>query len=419
MPFTSTTTSNKLHFASQKIVQFVQISCVASMICLLAACSKPVEKVEEVRPVRAVMVGAGSADVLAEFSGELRPRVESRLGFRVAGKIVARKVDVGTVVKRGQLLMQLDGQDLALAQVQSSAGLRAAESSRDLARAELKRYTELRAENFVSQAVLDSKTTAYQGAQASYEQAAAAQKNQSNQSSYGSLLADVDGVVTEIDAEVGQVVAAGTPVVRVAQSGEIDAVIGIPEDKVNAIRNISDVRVRIWANPNSSIAGKLRELSPIADPVTRTYTVKIALPNDVKDIKLGMTAYVTFAAKTATSVLKLPTTALFQDKNVTSVWLVEQGHVRLVPIQVAGSAGEDVLVASGISAGQTVVTAGVNMLKEGQKVQILGAVQAANVTAPVTGSDSTSTPTSAVSVPALHPVAAVTDVFSASAGVTQ
>lgn len=339
---------------------------------LLAGCSKPVEKAEDIRPVRVVRLAAGNIDVLAEFPGDVRARVESRLGFRVGGKIVMRKVDVGTLVKRGQVLMQLDPQDLQLAQAQANAGLKAAESNRDLAKAEMKRYQELREKNFVSQAVLDAKETAFKAAQASFDQALAAYRNQSNQAGYANLVSDVDGVVTGVDAEVGQVVVAGSPVVRVAQAGEKEIVIGIPEDKVDTLRRITDVRVRTWAKPNEVIPGKLRELSPVADPATRTYTAKISIPNASADIKLGMTAYVTFAAKTQQAMIKLPLTALFHDKAATSVWAVENGTVKLVPVQVAGTSGNDILVAGGIAPGQTIVTAGVNLLKPGQKVKILG-----------------------------------------------
>ncbi len=348
---------------------------VASVLILaggIAGCSKPVPKAEDVRPVRVVQVAADNIDVIAQFPGEVRPRIESRLGFRVGGKIVARKVDVGSLVKRGQVLMQIDPQDLQLAQAQANAALKAAASNHELAGAELARYQELREKNFVSQAVLDGKAAAYQAARATYDQARAALQNQSNQTGYAMLVADVDGVVTAIDGEVGQVVAAGTPVVRVAQLGEKEIVISIPEDKVEALRRIADVRVRIWAKPNDIVAGKIREISPIADPATRTYTAKVAIPNATSDIKLGMTAYVTFADKTAQPVVKLPMTALLQDKNATAVWVVDQGAVRLVPVQVAGPAGNDIVIAGGIVPGQTVVTAGVNLLKPGQKVKILG-----------------------------------------------
>lgn len=339
---------------------------------LASGCSKPIEKAEEIRPVRVMKLQSSNVDVDAEFPGEVRARIESRLGFRVGGKIVSRKVDVGTVVKRGQILMQLDPQDLQLAQAQSIAGLRASESNRDLAKAELKRYQDLRDKNFVSQALLDSKETAYKAAQASYEQAAAANKNQSNQTAYTTLVADADGVVTGVDAEVGQVVAAGSPVVRVAQLCEKEIVIGIPEDKVDTLRRVSDVKVRIWAHPNDLIDGKIREISPIADPVTRTFTAKVSIPAAPADVRLGMTAYVNFASKTTTPWIKVPLTALFQDKGGSAVWVVENNTAKLVPVQTAAPAGNDILLSGGVGNGQVVVTAGVNSLKPGQKVSILG-----------------------------------------------
>ena len=339
---------------------------------LLSACSKSVDKVEDIRPVRAVKAVADNADISAEFSGEVRPRIESKLGFRVGGKIISRKVDVGTAVKRGQVLMQLDPQDLALAQTQAKAGLSAAESNRDLARAEMRRFQELREKNFVASSALESKEATYKAAQSNYEQALAVFKNQTNQAAYTSLVADLDGVVTAIDVEVGQVVAAGASVMRVAQDGEMDMVIGIPEDKVNTIREIKDIRVRLWVNPNENIAATLRELSPIADPVTRTYTAKLALPSTTKNIKLGMTASVSFVVKNPSSMIRLPLTALFQEKNATFVWVVEAGVVKLFPVRLGGSSGQDVLLAGGVAVGQMVVTAGVNLLKPGQKVTILG-----------------------------------------------
>lgn len=346
-------------------------------VVLLSACSKPQEKKEDIRPVRTVQAVLQDSQSVAEFAGEVRPRVESKLGFRVPGKIIERKVDVGAPVKRGQVLMRLDPQDLLLGQAQAKAGLAAAESNRDLAKAELKRYQELRDKNFVAQAILDAKASAFRAAQSSYEQAAAGFSNQTNQANYTSLVADVDGVVTAIDAEIGQVVAAGTPVVRVAKAGEMEVVVGVPEDKINRIRQMVDVKVRLWAKPSDIMNGKLRELSPIADPVTRTYTAKVSIPETAKDVRLGMTADVSFGMKNPQQLIRLPLTALFQEKNVSSVWVVENDAVRLVPVQLATTTGEDILIASGINSGQQVVTAGVNLLKAGQKVKILG-VEARN-----------------------------------------
>jgi RND family efflux transporter MFP subunit len=344
----------------------------ASALALLGACSKQAEKTEDIRPVRAISLVSSDVDVNAEFSGEVKARVESRLGFRVGGKIVSRKVDAGSLVKKGQVLMQLDPQDLQLSQAQALANLRAAETNRDLAKAELQRYQELRSKSFVSQAVLDAKESTYKAAQANVDAAQAGYRGQSNQAGYASLLADVDGVVTAVNAEIGQVVAAGTPVVNVAKSGEKEIVIGIPEDKVDSLRRVPDVQVRLWADPKNHVLGKIREISPVADPSTRTYTVKVSIPDSLAEAKLGMTAVVQFASKTPTPQIKVPLTALFYEKKATSVWIVEQGAVKLVPVTIGGVEGNDIVLAAGVKAGQTVVTAGVNLLKPGQKVKILG-----------------------------------------------
>lgn len=377
-------------FSPKKLRSFpILTSCIVLSPALLAGCQKETPKTEDIRPVRAIVLQSSDIDVNTEFSGEVRARVESRLGFRVGGKIVARSVDVGATVKKGQQLMQLDPQDLKLSQAQAMAALRSAETARDFAKAELKRYQDLKGQNFVSQTVLDSKDSAYKSAQANVEAAQAAYRGQSNQAGYASLVADIDGVVTAVNAEVGQVVAAGTPVVQVAKSGDKEVVIGVPEDQVDRMKTISDVRVRLWANPQLSVPGKIREVSPAADPATRTYTVKVTVPETLP-AKLGMTAVVLFMSKTPQPLIKVPMTALFYEKSSTSVWVVENGAVKLTPVTSGGIAGNDLILASGVKSGQTIVTAGVNVLKPGQKVKILGddapKVQpAANQPAPVVG----------------------------------
>ena len=340
---------------------------------VLAACSKPAPPAEDVRPVRVLALAAGTAGERLEFSGDVRPRYESQLGFRVGGKIVERKVDVGAIVKRGDVLMRLDPQDLRLAESQARATLRAAETERDLARADYKRHVELRSQNFVSQALLDARQSALKAAQANVDAARAGLRGQSNQSNYTSLAADADGVVTAIEAEVGQVVQPGTPVVRVARTVEKEVVIGIPEDKVGQLRAAGEVVVRLWANEAVAIPGKIREISPVADPATRTYTVKVALPESA-EVRLGMSATVELATGgNGAAGLRLPLTALVQNKGASSVWIVEEGVVRLVPVQVVGQVRNDVLVTGQVVAGQQVVTAGVNLLRNGQKVRILTA----------------------------------------------
>ena len=179
-------------------------------------------------------------------------------------------------------------------------------------------------------------------------------------------------MVTAIEAEVGQVVAAGTPVVRIARIGEKEVRVSIPEDQVEAMRHVTDLKIRTWANQGLVLDGSVRELAPIADPATRTYTAKIAIPKAGPEIRLGMTATVSFVTHATQNAIRLPLTALFNDKNTTSVWVVENGAVKLVPVVPAGAEGNEILIASGISPGQTIVTAGVNLLRPGQKVSILG-----------------------------------------------
>ncbi|MGZ8320902.1 MAG: efflux RND transporter periplasmic adaptor subunit [Telluria sp.] len=345
----------------------------AALLLVLAGCSKEAPKAEDIRPVRAIVLSASGVDINAEFPGEVRSRIESRLGFRVGGKVTARKVDVGDTVRRGQVLMQLDPQDLQLSQSQARASLLAAETQRDLARAELKRYQELRAQNFVSQATLDARRAALASAQANVDAARAGYAAQSNQAGYANLVADTDGVVAAVSAEVGQVVAAGTPVVHVANTGEKEVVIALPEDQVDRMRKVENVTVRLWADPNRVIRGKIREVSPVADPATRTYPVRVSIPGAGADVRLGMTANVQFSSRSPTQQIKVPLTALFQEKSKSSVWIVENGAVKLVPVQVAGPSGNDSVLAGGVQPGQTGVRAGVNKLKTGQQVRILGA----------------------------------------------
>lgn len=339
----------------------------------LAACSKPAPPTEDIRPVRVIQLVADAGAERSQFSGDVRPRYESQLGFRVGGKIIERKVDVGATVKRGTVLMRLDPQDIRLAETQARATLRAADTERELAAADYQRHVNLRSQNFVSQAVLDAKQSALKAAQANVDAARAGLRGQSNQADYTTLVADVDGVVTAIDAEVGQVVQAGTPVVHLARTAEKEVVIGIPENKVDGLRQSADVTVRLWADAGQTIPGKIREIAPMADAATRTYTVKVALPARA-DARLGMSATVELATGAATTGgLRVPLTALVNNKGASSVWVVENGAVRLVPVQVAGQVDNDVLVSGAVRAGQNVVTAGVNLLKPGQKVRILTA----------------------------------------------
>ncbi|WP_114971272.1 efflux RND transporter periplasmic adaptor subunit [Rhodoferax ferrireducens] len=345
---------------------------------LVAACSKPAPPEEPIRAVKITTVGLDSMRSGAEFAGEVRARVESRLGFRVGGKIVRRQAELGQRVKAGDVLAQLDPQDYQLAAQAARAQVAAARTNRDLAAADFKRYKELRDQNFISGAELERRETTLKAAQAQLEQAQAQLSGQGNQASYTRLVADVSGVVTAVEAEPGQVVTAGTPVVRIAQDGPRDAVFAVPEDRVALIKPGSGVDVRLWS-ANTTLKGVVREVAASADPITRTFGVKVSL--DVKDaVALGTTVTVVPQAfdRSGVQVIKLPTSAFRQDGKQSAVWVLEPASmtVRLQPVQIATADGNEVVVAGGLQPGMRVVVAGVHVLSPGQKVTIYKEIQA-------------------------------------------
>jgi multidrug efflux system membrane fusion protein len=340
-------------------------------VLLLAACSRPAPTEEPIRAVKVITVGLARMDSGAEFAATCA-RVESRLGFRVGGKIVRRQVELGQRVKAGQVLAQLDPLDYQLAAQAARAQVAAAVSSHELAASDFKRYQDLRERNFISAAELERREASLKGAQAQLAQAQAQSSGQGNQASYTTLVADVAGVVTAVEAEPGQVVAAGAPVVRVAQDGPRDVVFAVPEDQVASIKTGAAVVVRGWSGV-ASVNGVVREVAASADPVTRTFGVKVALGAQ-DTLALGSTVTVLLPAldRGAAPVIKLPTSALRQDGKSQAVWVLDKPSmtVRLQPVQIATVDGNEVVLAGGLQPGMQVVVAGVHVLSPGQKVTI-------------------------------------------------
>jgi RND family efflux transporter MFP subunit len=364
-----------LSLSSLQRVAARSILAILGAAMLVSACSRPAPPEEPVRSVKVVTVGLGAFESGQEYAGEVRARVESRLGFRVAGKITKRTVEVGQRVKAGQLLAQLDPRDYQLAADAGRAQVVSATTQRDLAAADLTRYRALKDQNFISGAELERREATLKAAQATLEQAQAQLAGQGNQTGYTQLLADVSGVVTAVEAEAGQVVAAGTPVVRIAQDGPRDVVFAVPEDKLARVPVGSAVTVRSWTG-GPSLRGTVRELAASADPVTRTFPVKVTLSE--KDageaLPLGATAYVVpqAVAQLAAGVIKLPTSALRQEGKGSAVWVLDTASmtVRSQPVQIATADGNEAVIASGLQPGQKVVSAGVHVLSPGQKVTI-------------------------------------------------
>lgn len=342
------------------------------LVALLTACSQSEPAQEPIRSVKLFTVGVQAMHTGGEFAGEVRAKVESRLGFRVAGKIIRRGVEPGQRVKAGEVLAQLDPQDYKLSADAARALLAAAATNRDLAAADYKRYQELKEQNFISGAELERRETNWKSALAQYDQAQAQLASQGNQAAYTTLVSDVSGVVTSVDAEVGQVVAAGTPVIRVAQDGVRDAVFSVPEDKVGRIRVGSGAQISAWAN-QSVYQGTVREVAASADPVTRTFLVKVAIEGP-DTLPLGATVTVTPAVfdRSDVRVIKVPTSALRRDGDKSAVWLLNPKDmtVNLQEVQIATADGNDAVISAGLRPGMQVVSAGVHVLSPGQKVTI-------------------------------------------------
>lgn len=344
---------------------------VCTLLPLFAGCRDEAGKVEEVRPVRSLLVKSEAVAATATYSGDVRARFESRLGFRVAGKLAQRMVDVGARVKAGQVLARVDATDLELNSAMAVAGLQSAESDLQTAEAEYQRFKQMHDKQLISDIEFSNRSNRYQTAKAHASQARAQAKVGANQADYAELKADSAGVVTEIFAEVGQIVAAGQSVLVVARDGEREIAISVPESRVDEMKNARTIKVSLWATPGSEYQGAVREIAPDADPVTRTYGVRISVLNSNTGLRLGMTASVNLSS-TATQAVRLPISALYQTGNQPQVWLVQPDDtVQLRSVTVGQFADNDVLILSGVVNGERVVTAGVNRLHSGQKIRVV------------------------------------------------
>jgi membrane fusion protein, multidrug efflux system len=341
----------------------------------LSACTPKQETAEPIRSVKLFTVGESDLNVQGEYAAEVRARTESRLGFRVGGKIVVRQAEVGQRVQAGQVLAEVDVQDYALAAQAAQALVVGARSQRDLAAADFKRYEALLAQNFISAAELERRSTTLKAAQAALDQALAQAQAQTNQVAYAKLMATVSGVVTGVEAEPGQVVSAGQPVVRFAHDGPRDAVFAVPEHVVGRL-NLGQKMTVTVGNTNQTFQGQVREIGASADPATRTFAVKLGL-DKAESLPLGITLNVQAPqlAGSTSDVIKVPTSALRQEANQTSVWVydAQTSTVLSQVVQVATADGNEVVIASGLKAGQQIVSAGVHVLSPGQKVTVYNA----------------------------------------------
>jgi len=349
----------------------VLVSCL--LAGALAACdaTKQVRQEAPPRPVLVAAVHYQPRERAQALPGVIKARTESELGFRVGGRLEVRLVDAGAFVRKGEALAHLDRTDFQLQLEPAQAELAAARAALAQAEAEEKRVTSLTRQGWSANADFDkAKSTADQARSASLRAERAVSLAQ-NALGYATLTADADGVVSAVEAEPGQVVSAGAPIVRLARTDVKEAAVAVPENLMERLRG-AKARVEYWALPGVGTAAKLRELSPNADPMTRTYAARFSLPDAPAAARLGMSVTVTLEDG-AVALARIPVGALFDAGQGPEVWTVDRaaGALAATPVVVAAYDADSAYVASGVPEGTEIVALGVHKLDAKQKVRIV------------------------------------------------
>nr|WP_320148232.1 efflux RND transporter periplasmic adaptor subunit [uncultured Anaeromusa sp.] len=342
---------------------------ILAALVFLGGCGAKQEGMENKVAVKVESVGASNQLASGLYAGEVKGRKESQLSFRVAGKIQERLVDAGARVSPGDPLFRLEPSDLTLSLERAASGVAGAEADLKLAQRNLERSRELYEQQAISRQAYDTQVAQYEAAEAKARSATAAYGEGGNQLSYSVLAADRAGVVSAISGEVGQVVAAGQPVLTLVGDGEKEVEFAVPENRVQELFQGKPVQVSFWALPGMVVSGNIREVTPQADPVTRTYKVRVSLVQPPEQVYLGMSASVAVEAGAALA-LRIPLAAVYQSAGQSSVWVVQDEKVHLRSVRLGEYGKNDVAVLEGLAAQETIVVAGVQKLSEGQGVRI-------------------------------------------------
>lgn len=338
---------------------------------LLTACGAPPEPKEVVRPVQLTQVAVGNLSGTAVFAGEVRARHEADIGFRIGGKLVARNVDAGARVKKGQALARLDPADVGLQADAAKAQVAATETEFRFAQAEHARYENLMREKFISASALDAKRNTLDASRARHEQAKANLAVAQNQAGYATLVAADDGIVTAVLAEPGQVVSAGQPVLRIAREDEREVAISVPENRIDEIKGAQALVASLWAQPDKLYPARVREIAPSVDAATRTFAVRVSLPDADRSVQWGMTANVGVVGGSQAHGALLPLTSIYHRDGKAAVWKFDPatGKVELADVTVDQYREDGVVVTAGVRQGDWIVSAGVHKLVPGQVVK--------------------------------------------------
>jgi RND family efflux transporter MFP subunit len=339
-----------------------------ALMILLSGCQAEQEEQSAPRPVWVMTITDTATPQSSRYTGEVKSRYESNIGFRINGKITSRAVNVGDLVKKGQLIAQLDPNDTRLNAQSASAEVQTAQANLALAQAELARRQQLYQQQFISKSALDSYETQVKTSAARLEQAKSQAAVSQHQTGYTQLLADRSGVIGMIQAEPGQVVSAGQTIAQIYDLQTLEILIAVPETVIDSLHvgDNASVTVEGLAHPYQ---GRIREISPAANSQTRAFDLRIQLLDSDSKIKLGMTADVRFLHPTNTQTIMVPSTAVTQVADHATVWVIDakqQAHRRRVTTGKLSESGVE--ITSGLQANETIATIGVHTLTEGMHV---------------------------------------------------
>ncbi|WP_244491139.1 efflux RND transporter periplasmic adaptor subunit [Paramesorhizobium deserti] len=348
-------------------------SILVSAALSLAGCSEEKAEVvaETIRPVKVIEVAATRTNRALDYSGSVHARREMALGFRVNGKITERLVNIGDRVTAGEPVARVDTTDYVLSVRSAEANLAAAERQVETTALARKRAEDLFARKFSPKSQLEQAELSYSQAVSARDAAQSALDQARNQVAYGTLRTDRTGIVTAVNAEVGQVVSAGNPVITIAADGEKEVQVAVPENDIFAFKPGKTVQVTVWSNEGLALSGAVREIAGSADPRSRTFAVRVSLPDDPR-VLLGMTASVSASADDGPSMVSVPLSALAKEGEQVLVWTVEPttATVHARPVKVADFNGTDARIAEGLKPGDLVVTAGTQFMRENLKVKL-------------------------------------------------
>lgn len=340
-----------------------------SIIIKQAGKKNETEFVQPVYIVRTHAIDYEKGNSSYTYSGEVRGRYETHVGFQVGGKIIKRNIELGSIVKKDDILMEIDEKDIIQGVKSSDAQVCAAQSQLKLAEISLNRCRELLKQGAICQANLDQAQTAFDAAKAALRQAQAQQTQCSNMLEYSKLKAEHDGIVSGVFAEVGQVVGPGQIILTLVRDNEKEIEINIPENRLDDLQSTSTIYAKFWALPNINVQGKLREISPVADFVSRTYKARISILTAMPEIKFGMTSSVVVKNEKREKIIKVPISAVYQSGSSASVWIVSNKTVDLRHIKINSFENDAVTVSEGLAPGDVIVTAGIHKLWKGQTVR--------------------------------------------------